>query len=1656
MTVAFLSRGRPVALLAAAATAVTTGLVVSTPATAAPPDPADTGTSEAQQEPLRFDFGPGTVADGYTQVTADSTYSEETGFGFTGDAEVTGADRGGEDPIKGDFLTPAEATFVVDLPNLDYTVSLVAGDSEEATQIAISSEQMQKVQTADRGPGEYLEMNYDIALVDGQMSFTFTGDAPNINAIVITAQEEQRPGDVPTAFLTGDSTMQTYDEYWEPQAGWGQVFDQFVPEGVVVDNQSIGGRSSKTFVTEGRLDAVLLEARPGDYVFAQFGHNDATQSRPERYTTPEEYQGYLRIFVEGARQRGATPVLITPVNRLDYDAETGKFNESFPEYVAAMKEVAAASDVDLIDLSASSRAYLDEIGPEMAESVFLHVPPGVYPNRPEGTQDDTHFQSYGAIQMARLVALDLAELDLPVSELVQVTEPDELPAAPAGVAVQTVTSASVTLTWDAVDGADVYRVFRSESGADEFTLAGTSTLDQALIGGLEEGVAYDFRVSAMNGLGEGEVSETVSATTRSAEYKFDFQPAGAPVADGYTEVNRSTLYTPELGYGLVDAEGMDDRDRGDGDDDVARDFVIEFGGRYEFLVDLPNGSYSAATVVGDLLGSVRTNIEIEGRDYGGQSAREGHTEKVHEDIVVTDGQLNLVITGQTAHLNRFTLTPILVAPESVQLENLTMEGASGQVELSWPEAPEAESYRVYRTGPDGEATLVGETEGTTLTDDEAHAGVTYSYAVTTVTASGEESVPSVSLDVEVVDPDVAVPAAPTGLAYTSVTKNAVELFWDESTEALFYLVERAEDTDDDFTVVGRTEDATFTDETVLTTIEYYYRVVAVNAGGASEPSAVIETPGETELVRDAEYLDRSPVAVTQDQGVYLGWRMLGLDPAGIAFHVYRDGERITDEPITDSTNYVDTGGAADSVYRISQVLDDGESWATDEFSPWAEQYLDVPLEKPADAYTKDGQPYSYSAGDASVGDVDGDGELEIILIWNPSNAKDNSQAGYTGNVYVDAYKLDGARLWRIDLGVNIRAGAHYTQAMVYDLDSDGRAEVVMKTGDGTVDGQGTVIGDADADWRNSSGYILTGPEYLTVFDGESGAAIDTVDYIPPRGDVESWGDGYGNRVDRFLAAVAYLDGEHPSVIFSRGYYTRAVVAAFDFDGEQLTSRWVLDSSDPGNGDYAGQGNHNLSVGDVDEDGKDEIVFGSATIDDDGTGLYSTGLGHGDALHLGDLDPSRAGLEVFAVHEDMGASGNLGSTFRDAATGEVLWSTPAEVDTGRGAAADIDPRHEGAEAWSVGGDAAWNSPEGYLMSADGEQISTDIPAANFVTWWDGDLLREITDHEFDETSRTGEPVVYEWDYENNEQVEIFRPEGVLTNNDTKGNPSLQADLFGDWREELVYRTEDSSALRIFTTTDVTDTRLRTLMSDPVYRLGIAWQLTGYNQPPHTSYFLGEGMETPAAPSIAYTTEPPAPEPVPGPATSAPARGELSTTSGWAYGLADGNYTVSMNLWWGQNANEVRVYENGELIGSSLLTDDTPAAQEFSVDVSGRANGSYTYTCELENQHGVSECAPVTVQVTDAEPGQAVLSADNWDGDGQYTVTANLWWGTNATEYRLYEDGELIDSQELTAHTPDAQSAVTEISGQEPGTYTYVAELVNDAGSTETEAIEVDVD
>lgn len=604
------------------------------------------------------------------------------------------------------------------------------------------------------------------------------------------------------------------------------------------------------------------------------------------------------------------------------------------------------------------------------------------------------------------------------------------------------------------------------------------------------------------------------------------------------------------------------------------------------------------------------------------------------------------------------------------------------------------------------------------------------------------------------------------------------------------------------------------------------------------PSPVYANSSDNLPARHAEYLNRGLVAVLVDNGVFLSWRYLNTDPNDIAFNVYKNGTKVNTSPISNVTNYVDTTGFDSSQYQISTVIAGKEEMQPEVVSVWHNEYMPIKLDKPADGRTKDGEIYSYYAGDASIADLDGDGEYEIVFLWSPSNSRDNSQSGYTGNVYIDAIKLDGTKLWRIDLGVNIRAGAHYTQLMVYDLDGNGKAEVVVKTADGTKDGQGTVIGDETKDYRNEGGYILTGPEYLTLFNGETGAAVSTVDYNPPRGIVGDWGDTYGNRVDRFLGAIAYLDGVKPSVVMSRGYYTRTVLAAYDFTDGKLVERWTFDTNKAGT-QYQGQGNHNLSVLDVDADGKDEIMFGSLAIDDDGTLLYSTQLGHGDAIHAGRLDPSLDGYQVVSVHEN--SSAEYGLEMRDAATGDIIWGQYTGKDTGRGMSADIDPNYPGYESWASTIVNGKMDPLTSVYSASGEVIyeQSDAPrSTNFAIWWDGDLQRELFDHEWNNSTAKGIPLIYKWDYQNKKLNEIFRATGTLTNNHTKGNPALQADILGDWREEILLRSEDSSEYRLYTTTIPTAYRIPTLMQDPVYRLGVAWQNVAYNQPPHTGFYLGE--------------------------------------------------------------------------------------------------------------------------------------------------------------------------------------------------------------------------
>ena len=583
-----------------------------------------------------------------------------------------------------------------------------------------------------------------------------------------------------------------------------------------------------------------------------------------------------------------------------------------------------------------------------------------------------------------------------------------------------------------------------------------------------------------------------------------------------------------------------------------------------------------------------------------------------------------------------------------------------------------------------------------------------------------------------------------------------------------------------------------------------------------------------------EKLNRGLVAVRiNSQQVFLSWRFLGTDPSTAAFVVRRGNTTITPVPLTDRTNFIDNTTVNDN-YTINVVLDGTEQPNSESASVWTQQYLTIPLKIPPGGKTPDGVSYTYNANDCSVGDLDGDGEYDIVLKWDPSNSHDNSQSGYTGNVYLDGYKLNGTHLWRIDLGRNIRAGAHYTQFMVYDFDGDGKAEVACKTADGTKDGTNVVIGNPTADYRNSQGYILDGPEFLTVFNGETGKAMATTDYIPPRGNVSAWGDDYGNRVDRFIAAVAYVDGERPSLIMGRGYYTRLVRVAWDWRNGTLTRRWTFDSSSgiPGDSAYAGQGNHHMSVGDVDGDGKDEVCNGASTIDDNGRGLYANSKGHGDALHMTDIDPERAGQEVWQCQEIPAEYGDTALDLHDGKVGNIMWGVPGVGDVGRAMAADIDPRYKGLELWGA---------VGVLYNCKGTAIATNKPTINFGIWWDGDLSRELLDG----------TRLDKWDYlrnVSNRLISFYDYSDATDNNGSKRNPGLQADLLGDWREEVLLRSADNTKLLLFTTVIPSNIRMHTLMHDPQYRVAIAWQNSGYHQPPHPGFYLGTGMSAQAQPNI----------------------------------------------------------------------------------------------------------------------------------------------------------------------------------------------------------------
>ncbi|MDR0306721.1 MAG: T9SS type A sorting domain-containing protein [Chitinispirillales bacterium] len=591
-----------------------------------------------------------------------------------------------------------------------------------------------------------------------------------------------------------------------------------------------------------------------------------------------------------------------------------------------------------------------------------------------------------------------------------------------------------------------------------------------------------------------------------------------------------------------------------------------------------------------------------------------------------------------------------------------------------------------------------------------------------------------------------------------------------------------------------------------------------------------------------EKLNRGLIAVRSGSGYYLSWRLLANEPYNTGFNVYRGTTKLNNTPLTGATIYTDANTGANNVYTVRAVIDGVEREASENALVMTAAdganaaYLHIDLQRPPTGSRHNG---TYSPNDGSAADLDGDGVYEMVIKWDPNNAQDNANEGFTDNVLIDAYKLDGTRIWRIDLGPNIRAGAHYTQFMVYDFDGDGKAEMMVKTAPGTRDGTNKLINMGPAanadhnktyiqDERPSGGTrygrVLDGPEYLTVFCGQTGAELATTDYWPSRGTVNGWGDPYGNRVDRFNAAVAYFDGERPSAVFQRGYYSRMTIAAWDWRSGQLTRRWTFDSNSSGNSAYAGQGNHQLSVADVNNDGRHEVITGAAVIGSDGRGMHTTGWGHGDALHVAHMIKGHPTPQIFMPHE----SGNRGILLRQASDGQHIAHIQYNGDVGRGVAAPLAP----------GGWYFWSSASRDLFNTNGERVGrhpdngNTILMYNHLIWWDGDLSRETLTRN----------MIASWNVTNDAGSRLLTAAGAEWNNGSKENPVLTADLFGDWREEVIWRV-GSDAIRIWTTTMTTTHRLVTMMHDPTYRVAVAWQNSSYNQPPHPGYYIASDMNFP---------------------------------------------------------------------------------------------------------------------------------------------------------------------------------------------------------------------
>ena len=1501
-------------------------------------------------------------------------------------------DRDGYIEVKSKVWTETESTgygvytyeetspLSLKMDNKDYTVTVeLYNPTDNSITAYVEAEDITKVDKIQIGAKESKVVTFNASLVDGVLDLKFlvsssatTSDGATEQIVGVKSLQldeiVKTQGEKPTIYIASDSTVQTYDASYAPQTGWGQTlyqfFGDFVEEreaencnysqsqvyetaSVIIENRAIGGRSSQSFINEGKLDDLLEDIKPGDYLFLQWGHNDATAARPNRYVSPEEFDEAIQYYIDAATQRGAIPVLVTPVARYSYttnaDGSLNTFVGNFEAYGDVMRKLASEQDIPLIDLTKSSIEVCNSFGIEGAKSLFLMTQPGEYPNRPDGVNDSTHLQYYGAYKFSQCVAkgvLDNTNTKLDsLKQLVEVKIPDTVPETPTNAKEGLIGASSVSMTWDKVDGAELYYIYRAElsegqtiddidfSNAEKYSV---SVNPQFTDSKCESGKTYVYAVAAFNEKGLSGISNKISMTTKSAAYRYDFGISNSSnVLDGWLEVTENQMYDANVGYGWISAPGNGRNRAQDEFNSMEDDFCLGAG---EFVVDLPNGDYELKIYAGDVLpntSTIKSSFEAEEKAIGTISARRS-VQSMTANVRVVDGQLNLKVGGTNPYINGLEITPIVYAPTGLNASEFSYGDINTTFLIGFNPIKEGDvvTYKLYqKEESDTGFTCIKEIPADKIDELDYRAmsvktGQKYEFYVTGVLSDGTESAPSNTIEVNAIDESASKLDPPANVECVSAENGKIELSWDAVEGTISYNIYRSDKAEGEkgfkgYEKVGSSDTNTFidTDSDLTTNIHYYYKIQVLGKGGLGELSKACQTPITGELIAaKAETLtDRAVVAVSlagkdggstnvsavdengneYTKGVYISWRSFKADPEGATYTVYRNGEAIAKDITV--TNCVDPEGSANDIYKVVGSNDANLGLKQIDTKVWNEKYLELQLYKPADETMPDETTCSFSANDMSIGDVDGDGQYELIVKWYPSNAKDNSGAGYTGKTYIDAYDIDMSSgevklLWRIDLGVNIRSGAHYTQFQVWDFDGDGNAEIAMKTADGTTiyksqDGTDQTLVEmgyvgacnSDAlpvntvssqnDYRNSSGYILDGPEYFTMFDGKTATIIDTVDYLPGRGNVGAWGDGYGNRVDRFLSGVAYLNGTTPSAVFARGYYTRSTMTAYnlvdtngDGIGDKIQVQWEFDTNNYldqyKKDEIEAQGNHGLSINDVDNDGKDEIIYGSMVIDHDGTIKYTTGLGHGDAMHVSDWIPSNSGLEIMQVHEHSDAKYHV--EIHDGETGEILVGFYTGKDTGRGVAADIDPTSPGAEFWSIANpntvgddEPSWDSKDGGVFASNTSlgvlnMLSPNSPAANASLFWDGDLLSEVQDHVFNTANGAYDPVgfnIVDWDYENNKEVTLLDSTEIWSNNGTKGNAGLIADILGDWREEVIARVAgDNGKIRVYTTTIETDYVIPTLMENQAYREGVAWQNVGYNQPANLSYLLSEGVIT----------------------------------------------------------------------------------------------------------------------------------------------------------------------------------------------------------------------